>query len=236
MSKRLFTSDPHVGHILLSAIRGFASVEEHNEVIIERWNNTVGVKDTVFVAGDAVMGRRSISLQLYTRMNGIKHLITGNHDDCWSGHPNSWAKHGEYKKVFASIQPFLQVTIDGQLVLISHFPYTADSIHRPQYNQYRLRDEGNWLLHGHTHSSVRRTSAREIHIGMDAWDLTPVAETRIVAMMRAQLAQERNGEGNATLSPSDIQVPPATAAPSAPVIPGDAQADSGAPGAPGHHQ
>lgn len=209
MSTRLFTSDLHIGHALVSRARGFTSVGEHDEEVVRRWNAEVRPEDTVFVAGDAVMGDRRKNLRLLARMNGTKHLIAGNHDDCWPGHSNSWAKQALYQEVFASVQPFLRLTIDRRIVLISHFPYTADRTDPPRYNQYRLRDEGELLLHGHTQSSARRTSPREIHIGMDAWDLTPVAECRIIGMIRTQLAREEE-EGHAELSyPADDEGAPA---------------------------
>lgn len=190
MSKRLFTADTHLGHLLVSQIRGFASVEEHNSAIIRNWNNEVGPDDQVIVAGDAVMGIRRLTLPLFRQMNGRKFLVAGNHDDCWPGHANAFNRMRPYLEVFEVIQPFLRLTIDGKTVLVSHFPYRDDRNEPPRFTQYRLRDEGGWLLHGHTHSTTRRTSAREIHIGMDAWGLTPVSETRIIGMMRAQLARE----------------------------------------------
>jgi calcineurin-like phosphoesterase family protein len=190
MPRRFFTSDTHLGHALMMQTRGFASIEEHNAAVISRWNKEVRPEDTVFLLGDAVMGRRRDTLPLFYQMNGTKHLISGNHDDCWPGHANAWTHAAEYLRVFASVQPFMRLSINGQLVLLSHFPYAVDRSEDPRFTQYRLKDEGAWLLHGHTHSSLRRTSAREIHVGMDAWELVPVAETRIVGMMRVTLARE----------------------------------------------
>lgn len=178
-------------------------MQEHDETIIERWNEAVRPKDTVFLLGDAVMGARKINLQLFKQMHGTKVLITGNHDDCWPGHSNSWAKLAMYHEVFTVIQPFMKLTIDGQVVMLSHFPYTADRTDPPRYNQFRLRDEGGLLLHGHTHSAERRTSRREIHVGADAWNLTPVAEHRIIQMMRNQLQREMTGNAEQKAVPAD---------------------------------
>lgn len=201
MTKRLFAADTHLGHLLMSQVRGFASIEEHNEALIRNWNEEVGADDQVILAGDAVMGTRRLTLPLFHRMNGRKFLVAGNHDDCWSGHSNSWNRMAPYLEVFEVIQPYMRLTIDGQTVLVSHFPYASDRTDPPRFMQYRLRDEGNWLLHGHTHSTTRRTSAREIHIGLDAWGLRPVSETRIIGMMRAQLQREQDNA--ATAAPGD---------------------------------
>jgi calcineurin-like phosphoesterase family protein len=71
------------------------------------------------------------------------------------------------------VQPFARRKVNGVNVLLSHFPYAADR-GPARYMQYRLRDEGEWLLHGHTHGKERFHDQREIHIGVDAWDLRPV--------------------------------------------------------------
>jgi calcineurin-like phosphoesterase family protein len=185
----------------MARLRGFATVQEHDEAIIERWNKEVGSRDTVILAGDAAMGVRRVTLQLFKRMNGTKFLVAGNHDDCWPGHSSFWTRLPMYQEVFSVVQPFMKLTMDREAVLVSHFPYRADHTDPPRFNQFRLRDEREWLLHGHTHSSERRTSSREIHIGADAWNLTPVAEYRIIQMMRNQLQREKAGGGNAEPGP-----------------------------------
>ncbi len=239
MSKRLFTSDLHLGHELMRQMRGFETIEEHNEEIIRRWNEEVGPDDVVFVAGDVVMGNRAANLRLFQRMHGTKHLITGNHDDCWPGHSYSWTRYKLYLEAFASVQPFLKMGIDRKPVLISHFPYNADRTDPPRYEQYRLPDRGAWLLHGHTHSSTRRTSPREIHIGMDAWGLRPVAEDRIIALMRGRQLKEKEDSANATAPTAptaSLPVPAADAerpaAASGAAVPPDVERDQ-APGEPG---
>jgi calcineurin-like phosphoesterase family protein len=200
MNERLFTADTHFGHQLLADARGFASVQEHDEAIITYWNEEVSPIDTVLLAGDAVMGNRRENLQLFKKMHGRKILITGNHDDCWPGHPNAWTKISMYAEVFDAILPFARLNIDRRLTVISHFPYTADRTDPPRYMQYRLPRKGAWLLHGHTHSSRRLTSPREIHIGLDAWNLHPVREDRIIAIMRKQHSEEDSAYAAATLS------------------------------------
>jgi len=63
----------------------------------------------------------------------------------------------------------------------------VDNAPGPRYLEYRLRDEGHWLLHGHTHAAERVTSAREIHVSLDAWDLRPVEVGEVAKLMVAQL-------------------------------------------------
>ncbi len=57
MSRQIFVSDTHFGHraILaprMQAPRRFASIEEHDETLIARWNAAVRPDDTVWHLGD----------------------------------------------------------------------------------------------------------------------------------------------------------------------------------------
>lgn len=94
--------------------------------------------------------------------------------------------------MFESVQAFACRTIglsgaDGMpvrgTVMLSYFPYATDHTTSARYLQFRLRDEGNWLLHGHTHAKEKITSRREIHVGLDAWNLRPVSLTDIVRIV-----------------------------------------------------
>src|SRR5690606_8522532 len=66
----------------------------------------------------------------------------------------------------------------GRDFLLSHFPYQGDHTDEPRYRQWRLPNLGEALLHGHTHRADQgvhqETFALEGHVGLDAWDLTPV--------------------------------------------------------------
>lgn len=91
----------------------------------------------------------------------------------------------DYHDVFEYVAPYARIKIDREDVMLSHFPYTKDR-HEARYMQYRLRDEGKWLLHGHTHQAEQRREGREIHVGLDAWDLTPVSLGTIRELMQEQ--------------------------------------------------
>ena len=144
-----FTSDTHFRHAMVAQIRGFSSAEEHDEAVIGRWNEAVKAADTVWHLGD--VGMRSGFLPLVGRLNGTIHLIAGNHDAAWPGHRDAYKHQREWLEHFASVQAFARRKIGGHQVLLSHFPYEGDHTAEDRCGQYRLRDEGLWLLHGHTH-------------------------------------------------------------------------------------
>ena len=72
---------------------------------------------------------------------------------------------------------------------MSHFPYDGDHVEGgDRATQWRLHDEGVILLHGHTHSadrvSLSRAGTTQIHVGLDAWGLRPVALGQALALSR----------------------------------------------------
>ncbi|MGN1345353.1 MAG: metallophosphoesterase, partial [Eubacteriales bacterium] len=79
-----YTADTHFGHanILRLCGRPFASVEEMNEKLIERWNEKVQPADTVYILGDMFFRTTEVE-SILERLRGKKHLIVGNHDDFW---------------------------------------------------------------------------------------------------------------------------------------------------------
>lgn len=178
---RLFTSDLHIGHRFVAGLRGFDNVAEHDEAIRDRWRSVVRDGDDVWVLGDLSMTPRQEVFEFIRSLPGRKHLIAGNHDACHPMHRDAHKWQRRYLEAFGSVQAFARVRIGGEPVLMSHFPYRNDR-GEARYNQYRLRDEGMWLLHGHTHLPDRVTGPIEIHVGVDAWDLTPVPEDRIIEL------------------------------------------------------
>lgn len=178
-----FTSDPHFGHRFVAGLRGFASPDEHDAHLIDQWCKVVRKDDQVWVLGDLACSSPTAALEIVAALPGIKHLVAGNHDSCHPMHRDSHKWQPKYLAAFASVQPFARRRIDRTEVLLSHFPYSKDR-HEARYMQWRLRDEGAWLLHGHTHQADQRHEGREIHVGVDAWGMAPVSIDTIAALIR----------------------------------------------------
>ena len=199
MSAVFFSSDTHFLHGIVAGLRGFTDPAEHDEFIIERWNKTVRPDDLVWHLGDVGLGNEARILAMTARLNGHKQLIAGNHDPCWPGNRGARSRQRRWLEVFESVQAFARIRIDGRPVLLSHFPYFGDHTGGERYSQYRLKDQGLWLLHGHTHSREKLgpfmlpivtfgaepiQQGRQVHVGLDAWDLRPVGEVSALARIR----------------------------------------------------
>jgi calcineurin-like phosphoesterase family protein len=79
MSVVRFIADLHLGHTNMATRRGFATVEEHDEHIIASWNSVVDKRDVTYILGDVTMEKKA-SYALLDRLNGVKHVVLGNHD------------------------------------------------------------------------------------------------------------------------------------------------------------
>lgn len=173
-----FTSDTHFNHPKVAETRGFASAAEHDEALIDRWNSAVGREDHVWHLGDVGMGSVGIVLPLINRLNGVKHLVTGNHDQPWPGNRDGYKHVRNWMYYFFSVQQFARRKVAGRNVMLSHFPYDGDHTPGDRHGEYRLPDFGFPILHGHTHSgeAITRSAASralQVHVGVDAWDLAP---------------------------------------------------------------
>lgn len=135
MPNVFLTSDTHFGHVNIckftnydgSPVRPWDSVEEMDEEMVKRWNETVGPKDKVYHLGDVVINRRALAT--LERLNGDKVLIKGNHDIF---------PLKDYVKYFRDIRGYH--VLDG--MILSHIPVSKGSIARFGTN-----------IHGHTHGN-----------------------------------------------------------------------------------
>jgi calcineurin-like phosphoesterase family protein len=174
-----FTSDLHIGHGRVAELRGFADVETHDQIIFDNWSRRVGEDDQVWILGDLAVSNPTRAIFEMHGLPGVKHLIAGNHDPVHPMHRDAHKWQARYLEAFASVQPFARRKFAGREILLSHFPYTADR-GETRYPQWRLPDLGAWLFHGHTHSASKVTSPRELHVGLDAWDMAPVSLDKLI--------------------------------------------------------
>ena len=142
MGRIFVISDLHFSHKNMALKRGFNSIEEHDNYIIERWNSVVNKKDTVWILGDITM-EKSGPYHLLDKLKGFKKVVLGNHDE--PQHVTALLKH--VNKVCSCFE------VRGKGVMLTHIP-----IH-PQELQYRFRKN----IHGHLHENkVMKTIEQEI--------------------------------------------------------------------------
>lgn len=173
------TSDPHFGHELVAGLRGFETVNEHDDAVLDSFYRVLYATDDLWILGDLSGGGRRAEeraldlLRGVVRDTGVRlHLVEGNHDSCASIHRDGWKRQRRFLEVFESVHAFVRRRGPERApVLLSHYPYEGDGPERgpERYGYARLKDTGAWLLHGHTHQTERVTGLRQIHVGWDAW-------------------------------------------------------------------
>lgn len=79
-----FTADPHFGHAKAAELRGFASVQEHDEAVIESVASRVKPGDEVWWLGDMAFDGWQARIPMALVQVGLRdvfhHLVLGNHD------------------------------------------------------------------------------------------------------------------------------------------------------------
>ena len=160
-------SDTHFNHanILTVApdgrkVRDFASVEEMNETMIDRWNATVHDRDIVYHLGDVYFDKASSQdiETILSRLKGRKRLVLGNHDN---------AKSPVLQRFFQKILGWRAFPEFG--LLLTHVP-----VHPSTLGEVRFRKASSIQnIHGHVHGNSL-DDPRYVNVSVEAIDYTPV--------------------------------------------------------------
>lgn len=198
MSTIWFTADLHFGHEKIAELshRPFANASEMGDALVENWNAKVGPDDIGWILGDlAIEGSWRTGLERAAQMNGRLRLITGNHDQPWTG-KSTWTRYYTYYlEVFEHVVPWGRTKIGSTKVNLSHFPYVGDHTEEDRFQSYRLPVSDRPLVHGHTHAKEqfsvahlwqpdgRVTLVPQLHVGVDAWNFEPVSVDQLSTIL-----------------------------------------------------
>ena len=184
-----FTSDTHYDHenVIRYSHRPYRDKREMTDALIANWNGVVRPEDTLYHLGDVFFCQEERALEILAQLNGTKHLVLGNHDKLVR---NS----AKVQSHFASIHDLLEINVQGQRIVLCHYPMTT----------WHRIGRGAWMLHGHCHGNLKYPyEPGKIHdVGVDPNGQTPVAFERLAAMMAKRAvhamdhhAPDENGAG-----------------------------------------
>ncbi|MBQ6815384.1 MAG: metallophosphoesterase family protein [Lachnospiraceae bacterium] len=144
---RYYIADSHFFHEGMNNEmdkRGFSSVEEMNEYMINQWNSRVNKRDDVIILGDFSVGKGEETNEILRRLHGQKYLIEGNHDKFLNDKKFD-------RSLLKWIKPYEELKDNKRKVVLSHYPIIC-------YNgQYRVGGEGDpraYMLYGHVHDTM----------------------------------------------------------------------------------
>ena len=174
-----FTSDTHFGHQpeFLWKPRGFSSVEEMDEAIIENWNKVIKSTDIVYHLGDTMLNDNMHGLECFKRLNGQIFLIYGNHD-------SDARKNLLFTELSGKMLGgwYAWVIKYGKLsIYMSHYPTITSNFDQKHFSQHVI------AVHGHTHQRTNWLDMKNpflYHVGLDSHNNTPVHIDEVVADIR----------------------------------------------------
>ena len=180
------TSDPHYNHknicrgvtgwrtldgkVPEDNTRDFQTLDVMNSVIVDNINSKVGQNDTLIMLGDIAFGGfEFIKIFLDRLVCKNIHLVLGNHDHHIRNNRDN------IKDMFLSVSDYLQVNIDGQNFVMTHYPFAS----------WNGLGKGVVHLHGHVHLPVGKKwgKGKRLDVGVDGNGLYPYSITEIVHMM-----------------------------------------------------
>lgn len=183
-SKIYFTSDQHFSHegIIKFANRPYNEVSDMNEDMIQRWNRIVPVDGLTFVLGDIGFCNKKDIVDIFSRLNGRKILIRGNHDSNYSD--------GTLTSIFDEIHDLLYTRIKDEET--SKYVYMV-LCHYPMFD-WQGSFKGSWQLFGHIHTRVltefetlkTKLFSSQYDVGVDNNNFEPVSFQKIKDIMTNQ--------------------------------------------------
>ncbi|MYM56978.1 metallophosphoesterase [Thalassovita mangrovi] len=159
-----FTADPHFGHenVIRFCNRPFSSVEEMDAHILKAYQARVLLDDDLWILGDFTAGKttnegREKLRDLFSRIPGRRHLITGNHDRPWIR-----------ELPWDSVRDMADILIDGQRLFLFHYPMIT----------FPGARRGALQLFGHVHNNWPG-SRNSVNVGVDLWNFQPASLSEI---------------------------------------------------------
>jgi len=147
--KTWFISDTHFQHknILEYSERPFEDIYEHDQALIDIWNEYVQPTDVVYHIGDFALGNDFDRIEhICGSLSGFIHLIPGNHD--------TLRKLEIYGRYFTIEPPLLHLRKPN--VILCHYPLAV----------WHGSHFGIPHLHGHSHGSYV-SEGKILDVGVD---------------------------------------------------------------------
>lgn len=167
MKKFWFSSDWHLGHknILRYDQRPFETIEEHDEAIVNNYNELVHERDDFYFLGDFCLDYR-VAEQHLSKLKGHLFFVKGNHDT--SKMVQLYEKYGTYLGGLADLK------IDNQQIVLCHY----------RMDVWNGSHRGSWNLHGHSHHTLKPSGKPTLDLGVNGWDYKPVEFNEIKELLK----------------------------------------------------
>lgn len=165
-----FTSDTHFGHknVMRYCGRPYATIEEHDQALIDIWNSHVGRGDTVYHLGDFSFRNREQTGLILKQLHGKIIFMDGNHDKNWLR-----------DFVGVTVSDVMMTSINGQAFWLSHYAHKV----------WPHKEDGTLHLFGHSHDQLLGEPG-SMDVGIDTanrllGECRPFAFSEIMDLLRS---------------------------------------------------
>lgn len=181
------TSDLHFGHNkpFIYEPRGFSSVDEMNNTIVENWNSIINWNDDVYILGDLMLNDNETGLKLLNQLNGRLHLIRGNH--CTDAR---WKLYQDCDNVVEMCGYATVIKYSGYHFYLSHYPTLTANYDGDKPLKTRIIN-----LCGHVHSLDKFSDMDKglcYHVELDAHDNKVVSIETIIADIKKYISKKED--------------------------------------------
>lgn len=185
MGRIFLSSDLHFNHDkeFIFKPRGFNTVWEMNEVIIQRWNEVVNIEDEVYVLGDLMLGDNDKGLDCIKRLKGQIHIVLGNHDNDVR---QFLYENSCYNIV--EVENAIRLKYNKYHFFMTHYPCITSNLEKESLHQCTIN------CFGHTHQTTNFYNEMPFmyHVGVDSHQCRPVLLDEVIADCEAKVKECKN--------------------------------------------
>ena len=171
------TSDLHLFHDrdFIYGPRGFETVYEHAEKVLENWNKLITKEDDVYILGDLMLNDNKLGYKFLSQLNGNLHIVYGNHDT-----DTRIAIYNDLHNVVEMCGYATMLKYGKWNFYLSHFPTKTAN-----YDDSKKHIGKNlWNLCGHVHTKDKFLEMRQglmsYHVELDAHENQPVSIDTVI--------------------------------------------------------
>lgn len=170
-------SDLHLGHRqpFIYEKRGFKTIEEHNEAIIENIKACVSENDEFYILGDLTLGNLDAAAAYLRQIPGHVHVILGNHD--------TERRIEFYQSLGWDVQFSTVIRWNKYRFYLSHYPTVCANEGEDKLSLATLS------ISGHTHSNNIWQENDSYNVCPEAHNNKPVSIEEIISNFMDKYAQ-----------------------------------------------
>lgn len=182
-NKIFFTSDQHFSHQMPVDKRGFNSIDEHDNFLIEQWNSVVKTGDRVYQLGDFLWSTCEDPLGILKRLNGEIYLIKGNHDKDFPIIKLEAIKRFVWIKDVFMLKIKNGINIPSTKIWLSHYRHENwPDAHHNSFHFFGHEHFGNAC----SHYTPRTDIPRRYDVGADGNNFKPYSFEELVEILKKQ--------------------------------------------------